>query len=272
MNTISKIIVLLIFIFIGTAGVVYAGGPECGDGIVQEPEQCDDGNIISGDGCSALCQEEFCGDGIVQEPELCDDGNLLSGDGCNALCQIEFCGDGIVQEPELCDDGNLLNGDGCTTLCLIEFCGDGTVQVPEQCDDGNIISGDGCSAACTFDFGDQGCRPRYWKKSKHFGSWTAPFTPDTPFSSIFEDAFPGKSLRQVLKKDGEGLEGLGRQAVAALLNAASADVAYDRTVQQVIVMFNNVYPGTKHEYKALKNVFKALNELGCSLGRDENED
>jgi cysteine-rich repeat protein len=31
-------------------------GPVCGDGMVEAPEQCDDGNIASGDGCSADCQ------------------------------------------------------------------------------------------------------------------------------------------------------------------------------------------------------------------------
>src|SRR3970282_544644 len=41
-------------------------------------EECDDGNHISGDRCSATCQEEFCGDGIAMStlvpPEQCDDG------------------------------------------------------------------------------------------------------------------------------------------------------------------------------------------------------
>ena len=30
----------------------------CGDGVAQHPEQCDDGNITDGDGCSATCQLE----------------------------------------------------------------------------------------------------------------------------------------------------------------------------------------------------------------------
>ena len=30
-----------------------------------------------------------CGNGIIQPPETCDDGNTVSGDGCNELCQIE---------------------------------------------------------------------------------------------------------------------------------------------------------------------------------------
>ncbi|MFZ6181136.1 hypothetical protein [Nannocystis pusilla] len=28
-----------------------------------------------------------CGDGVIQQPELCDDGNPVDGDGCNADCQ-----------------------------------------------------------------------------------------------------------------------------------------------------------------------------------------
>ncbi|HMY20965.1 MAG TPA: DUF4215 domain-containing protein, partial [Polyangium sp.] len=35
-------------------------GPRCGDGKAQGPdgEQCDDGNTVSGDGCSSTCQME----------------------------------------------------------------------------------------------------------------------------------------------------------------------------------------------------------------------
>jgi len=32
--------------------------PTCGDGTIASPEQCDDGNTVSGDGCSATCQNE----------------------------------------------------------------------------------------------------------------------------------------------------------------------------------------------------------------------
>ena len=33
-------------------------GPRCGDGVVQadQGEQCDDGNLVDGDGCSASCK------------------------------------------------------------------------------------------------------------------------------------------------------------------------------------------------------------------------
>lgn len=108
--------------------------------------------------------------------------------------------------------------------------------------------------------GGEGCTPGFWKQSQHFNFWTAPYTPGTLFSTVFEDAFPGKTLLQVLQQGGGGLNALGRHTVAALLNAASSDVDYDLTVQQVIDMFNAVFPGTDAEYLALKDQLQALNQ------------
>ncbi len=71
-------------------------GAVCGNGTVETGEQCDDGNTISGDGCSSTCQSETggprCGNGLVETGEQCDDGNMISGDGCSATCQLEGCG------------------------------------------------------------------------------------------------------------------------------------------------------------------------------------
>ncbi|MBI5192611.1 MAG: DUF4215 domain-containing protein [Nitrospirae bacterium] len=128
----------------------------CGNGIPEGGEQCDDGNIISGDGCSAVCVIEFCGDGITQAGlgETCDDGNNMNGDGCSSTCQIEpplpLCGNNIVEGVEQCDDGNNTSGDGCSAVCIIEYCGDGVLQagLGETCDDGNNLNGDGCSSTC----------------------------------------------------------------------------------------------------------------------------
>ncbi len=125
--------------------------PVCGNGVVDAGEECDDGNNLNGDGCSAVCVTEFCGDGTMQGTEQCDDGNNVDGDGCSAACVLESCGDGVVQAPEQCDDGNNVDGDGCSAACVTEFCGDGTMQGAEQCDDGNNVDGDGCSAACVLE-------------------------------------------------------------------------------------------------------------------------
>ena len=111
----------------------------------------------------------------------------------------------------------------------------------------------------------EGCTPGYWKQGHHFDSWPAPYTPDTPFSNVFEDAFPGKSLLAVLKLNGGGLNALGRHTVAALLNAASPDVHSDLTPGEVIEIFNDVYPGTKQSYNSWKDYFEGFNEQWCPL-------
>lgn len=62
-----------------------AGGPcGCGNGTVDPGEECDDGNAIDGDGCTASCT--ICGNGVVAPAEDCDDGNVADGDGCSAAC------------------------------------------------------------------------------------------------------------------------------------------------------------------------------------------
>ena len=65
--------------------------------------------------------------------------------------------------------------------------------------------------------GGEGCTPGYWKQPHHFFAWTAPYTPETLFSDVFEDAFPGQTLLEVVSlKGNEGkLEALGRHTVAA---------------------------------------------------------
>jgi cysteine-rich repeat protein len=57
---------------------------------VEAPEECDDGNKTTGDGCNGLCRiEHYCGDRVLDTGETCDDGNTKSGDGCSATCQKE---------------------------------------------------------------------------------------------------------------------------------------------------------------------------------------
>ncbi len=125
----------------------------------------------------------------------------------------------------------------------------------------------------SFDFGyceppnvGEGCTPGYWKQPQHFDSWPAPYTPNTLFSSVFEDAFPGMTLVQVADQGGGGLIALGRHTVAALLNGANDGVDYGPSAQDVIDMFNDVYPsGNDNDYTNLKDVFEGLNESGCPL-------
>lgn len=70
---------------------------------------------------SLNCTEASCGDGYIDPEEQCDDGNVLDGDGCSHTCQMEsLCGNGIRDLGETCDDGNRVSGDGCSSTCILE--------------------------------------------------------------------------------------------------------------------------------------------------------
>jgi cysteine-rich repeat protein len=102
-----------------------------------------------------------CGNGSHEAGEQCDDGNTMSGDGCSDICMLEVqpvCGNGSHEADEQCDDGNTMSGDGCSDICMLEVqpvCGNGSHEPGEQCDDGNTTSGDGCSATCTVEPGQE---------------------------------------------------------------------------------------------------------------------
>lgn len=67
-------------------------------------EACDDGNTISGDGCSSTC--------VIEPGYVCLGGGLTTRDVC-----FEDCGDGKNYGHFACDDGNTVSGDGCSAAC-----------------------------------------------------------------------------------------------------------------------------------------------------------
>jgi cysteine-rich repeat protein len=173
------------------ASADHPGGGNCGDGVIERNEDCDDGNTLSGDGCSQICQVESnyvckeqgkpcenlakCGNGFLTSDETCDDGNTESGDGCSSDCsKIEpgyqcrvpgkpctpKCGDGIKSGVETCDDGNTAAGDGCSATCHIETgfkCDDSTPSKCSKttCGDGKKEGVEGCDDGNTVPF--DGC-------------------------------------------------------------------------------------------------------------------
>jgi len=145
---------------------VAADGPVgyCGDGIIEPPESCDDGNSIPGDGCSGTCQIEpgytcpapdqpcvlavtlTCGTGVIDPGEQCDDGNRTSGDGCSSTCQIE--------SGYTCPTP----GQSCVEIVMTDSglsCGNAIVDGTEQCDLGSLngAAGSGCAPDCTIAVG-----------------------------------------------------------------------------------------------------------------------
>ncbi|WP_164001541.1 DUF4215 domain-containing protein [Pyxidicoccus caerfyrddinensis] len=173
----------------------------CGDFERQPTEACDDGNTVSGDGCSAACSEvepgwscdtagqpcvrtQGCGNGKVEAPEACDDRNITSGDGCSATCTVEpgyncpqsggrcraaACGDRIIAGDEECEDGNTAAGDGCSALCRLEEgykCPTiGQVCQTTVCGDGKVEGTEQCDdgPVKVHDMGD-GCSPQCKKE------------------------------------------------------------------------------------------------------------
>jgi cysteine-rich repeat protein len=156
----------------------------CGNGVIEQGEECDDGNRLDGDGCGPLCGvetgwacseepsvcESLCSNGVIDSGEQCD-GEDLGGNDCETIpggytggtlhcsasclfdttgCILPSCGDGNIDANEECDDGNTSNQDECLNNCQQAVCGDGYVNVGvEECDDGNTSNQDACKTDCT---------------------------------------------------------------------------------------------------------------------------
>ena len=134
----------------------------CGNGVTQfqYQEQCDDGNLVSGDGWSSKWTIEpkfYCvvlpnlhdisywdyiwGNGKMDAGEEWDDGNRGSRDGWDSSWKVELgfkwdtslvnnpsrwyplWGNGVIDNSpfvEVWDDGNSFDLDGCSAKCIIE--------------------------------------------------------------------------------------------------------------------------------------------------------
>jgi hypothetical protein len=116
--------------------------------------------------------------------------------------------------------------------------------------------------------GGAGCSPGFWKNAREFNWEATGYSRTTQFGAVFDDAFPGKTLQQVLEQNGGGINALGRQTVAALLNAAAIGSGYELTTAGVIARFNGVYDEQPGQYEALKNFFEGYidtNGRSCPL-------
>lgn len=147
---------------------------ECGNGVTQKGEECDDGNSDDADGCTKKCTYS-CGSTIEVgrvEQNVCDptascDPNTHKwtkgkpfddglpckrGQGyCSAgVCVLSVCGDGKVDPNEQCDEGLEINGTAgkCSKTCTPGVCGNKTIDKGEECDDGNTTDFDGCDFRC----------------------------------------------------------------------------------------------------------------------------
>ncbi len=128
---------------------------ECDDGcLAGVPNVCE---VVDDDdnGCSRTCtrtRPARCGNGDVEAPETCDDGNNSDADDCTNSCETAVCGDGIVHDrqsgSEDCDDGNAAAGDGCSVVCTSE-CGNAVFDF--YCAEPETSAGQPCTLAADCD-------------------------------------------------------------------------------------------------------------------------
>ncbi len=119
----------------------------CGDGTIDPGEDCDDMNVVDGDGCDTDCTWS------CTVSADCNDGRDCNGrERCTAATHT--CGPGA--EPAdytTCErDANPATFELCVGgVCIASECGDGFTDTRhEECDDHNGINGDGCENECRF--------------------------------------------------------------------------------------------------------------------------
>jgi hypothetical protein len=120
----------------------------------------------------------------------------------------------------------------------------------------------------------EGCTPGFWKQPQHLDAWVG-FTPGQTLEGVFDvpDAFGLDDVTLLAALDFEGgpttadaAEVLLRQAVAAILNAASPEVDYPLSVAEIVAQVNAALAsGDRATILSLAEELDTLNNLFCPL-------
>lgn len=186
-------------------------GTCCGNGLLDSGEECDDGNLVNGDGCTATCAVEDCNDnidctgdeyrqgvGCVHTPDdaLCDDWQMWNGRelcdsnlgclrgpplGCAPNCPFAWIGDGICDysclNPQCQYDGD--DCDECSPGCFLAdlkngFC---TAWCGTPACDWDADDCPQCSAGCRtdYDLGDAHCQQACYNEACDWGGGDCPY-------------------------------------------------------------------------------------------------
>lgn len=145
----------------------------CPDGIHDEWEECDDGNISETDACLSSCKLPTCGDEFVFiGVEGCDGRNLNPVTGnfndpftcadlgrdagtltCTADCRLDQsgCGAAFTPTPTSSPAPSTTPTPTATATPNRGMCGNRTVEPDETCDDGNLDENDPCPNDCVIE-------------------------------------------------------------------------------------------------------------------------
>jgi hypothetical protein len=123
--------------------------------------------------------------------------------------------------------------------------------------------------------GQEGCTPGFWKQPQHLDAWVG-YGPTDTLGDVFILTGDFADLADVTLLDALSFEGgstlsdaaevLLRQAVAALLNAASPEVDYPLTEAEIIAAVNAALTtGDRETILALAEELDTFNNLFCPL-------
>ena len=138
------------------AAVASLGPATCGNSIIESGEDCDDGNMVGGDCCSASCLFESVGSGC-DDSDACTENDTCEGAGTCLPGSPLICDDGLFcNGVEICDSGlGCQGGTGPTTddgvACTDDSCDEVNDLVINAPNDANCDNGLFCDGAETCD-------------------------------------------------------------------------------------------------------------------------
>lgn len=153
-----------------TSVIAVPTADQCGNGTLEGTEECDDNNLINGDGCSSSCTIEETdqdNDGVSDSEDNCpndanpgqeDMDNDGIGDTCDPQNDTDTDGDGVIDSNDLCpatEGESTVDENGCADV-QVDVDGDGVCD-PQAASEGpsTCTGSDNCPEVANTDQADE---------------------------------------------------------------------------------------------------------------------